>query len=938
MRGTDRSPEIAGSGFSFEVAGRDNSGSTWDGASSAGVSGHPQGSPQAPDLDRYLRASDVIDSASTGSTSPPVPGVAPASGLDSAGPPGTTGKSGEHPNPDLLRDYRCRPGVYDELMATGVSPLPHWEYVLQGLQGLSAREIVDRDRETRRLLRENGVTYNVHGDPGGASRPWGLDSIPALYTSSEWTELETGLAQRAELLSELLRDFYGERKSLRRGLVPPELVYAHRGYLRPCVGLYGGTVPPLHLYAADIVRGRNGSPLVLADRTQAPSGAGYALENRMVIQRVFPSLYRDANVHRLAMFFRTLRTALSDLGGGLDDNPRVVLMTAGAGAETFFEQSYLANSLGYSLAQGHDLTVREGKVWLKTLDDGLKRVHVIWRRVDDAFCDPLELRRDSLLGTPGLLEAVREGQVVVSNPLGSGLAENTGLLAYLPKLCRELLGQDLTIPSAPTWWCGDPVGRSHVLSRLDQMVIKGIQRQPGLPVYGGDLSESQLDELRRRIQRSPHDFVGQDIVAASTAPCLSGTNLVPRTMVLRSYLVAKNDSFVTMPGGLTRAATSATELFVTNQRGGTSKDTWVIASEREPQVTLLPPVQPSVPVALSRAGGEVPSSVADHLYWLGRYAERVEFSVRVLRETYTRLQERSVDRKLLARILPVVTHVTGTLPGFLDDTLGEARREAPEEELYAILSDQARSGSIAGNVQRFLWNAVQIRDRFSEDGWLIMQGLKDEIPGEQTILHPAPLGVTQVLERLLVMLGAFTGLCVESMSRGQGFHFIELGRRVERGQGVISLLRAALLWTGEYDPQLLPFLLAVNDNRTTYSRRYRLDAQLGPVLDLFVQDLTNPRSIAFQLDSLRRLCEALPAPSMGTTGQMLDIVEATAAGLVSFDADALCEFAVDPTVKEILVDQLARFAKGFGDVSSATSKLYFEQTDLPQQMVAIGPD
>ena len=880
----------------------------------------------------------MIDAASFGSSSPSGPDGNPGgspfpSGTASAGPGG-----GDAPNPDLLRDYRGRPGVYDELFATGISPLPHWEYVLQGLKGLSPRELVDRDRETRRLLRENGVTYNVHNDQGGMSRQWGLDSIPVLYTSNEWTEIEAGLAQRAELLSELLRDLYGDQKTLRRGLIPPELIFSHRGYLRPCVGLFEGKAPPIHLYAADIVRRRDGVPVVVADRTQAPSGAGYALENRMVIQRVFPSLYRDANVHRLAMFFKTLRATLSDLGGDLDENPRVVLLTPGAKHETFFEQSFLANYLGYSLAQGHDLTVRDGKVWLKTLDDGLKRVHVIWRKVDDAFCDPLELRRDSLLGTPGLLEAVRERQVVVTNPLGSGLAENTGLMAYLPRICRELLGQDLAINSAPTWWCGDPAGRSRVLSRLDQMVIKGIQRQKGLPVFGGDLSAAQLDDLRRAILRNPFGYVGQAYLAASTVPCLSGTALVPRPMVLRTYLVARNDSFVTMPGGLTRAATARDELFVTNQRGGTSKDTWVLASEREQQVSLLPPVQPSVSVALSRAGGEVPSSVADHLFWLGRYAERIELSVRILRETFARLQDPATDRRLLARLLPVVTHVTGTLPGFLDETDGEALRAAPEDELYAILSDRTRAGSIAQNVQSFLWNAVQIRDRFSEDGWLIMQGLKEEIPGEQAVHPPAPLGMVQVLERLLVMLGAFTGLCIESMSRGQGFHFIDLGRRVERGLGVIGLLRAALLWTGEYDSQLLPFLLAVNDNRSTYSRRYRLEPQLGPVLDLFVQDLTNPRSIAFQIDSLRRLVEALPDPTAGTTSTLSDILESTAAGLVTFEADALSQFTDDPSVRDILAGQLERQEGGLSRFSLVTTKLYFEQTDLPQQMVAMRPE
>jgi uncharacterized circularly permuted ATP-grasp superfamily protein/uncharacterized alpha-E superfamily protein len=837
---------------------------------------------------------------------------------------------------DLLAQYERRPGVYDELFATGIAPLPHWEHLLQNLQSLSREELFGRDREIRRLLRENGVTYNARGEDGAESRSWGLDPVPTLYRSDEWAEIEAGLAQRAELLSEVLRDIYGERKLIRRGLLPAELVYAHRGFLRPCVGAGPAWETPIHFYAADLVRGRDGALVVIADRTQAPSGAGYALENRIVIKRVFPSIYREANVHKLAAFFRTLRHSLSDLAQDLDDNPSIVVMSPGMGSETFFEQSYLAKYLGYSLTTGKDLVINNGKVYLRTLR-GLSRVHVIWRRVDDGTCDPLELRRDSVLGTPGLMEAARSGQVLISNPLGSGFAENTGLLAYLPRLCRELLGQDLLIPSAATWWCGDATARTYVLERLDQLVIKSIHPREGFPLFAGELSATALDDLRRAILRRPHLYVGQAVAASSTAPCLRDTTLVPRPVVLRTFLVARNGSYQTMPGGLTRAATDRDELFVTNQRGGTSKDTWVMASEREERVTTVTSEPPAtVAVALSRAGGEVPSSVADHLFWMGRYAERIELAIRVLRELYTRIDDSQTETGFIPRLLPILTHATGTWPGFVGEE-AEPLRDSPDDELFAVFSDSLRIGTIASNIQRLKQNAVAISDRFSDDGWLVVQAILDEAPGDQLVNPLTHSESIRVLERLLILLGAFSGLCVESMSRSQGFHFVDVGRRLERGLGILALLRSTLLWTGRYEPNLLPFLLAVNDNRTTYSRRYQLEPQLGPVLDLFLLDETNPRSFEYQRLMLANLLAALPNPTRASKSGLSDLLKDLKSHLNLVDADSLGLLPSDPTIQTILESQLDRFVAGFDLFATQINQLYFQQPDLPQQMVAMEP-
>jgi uncharacterized circularly permuted ATP-grasp superfamily protein/uncharacterized alpha-E superfamily protein len=850
---------------------------------------------------------------------------------------------------DLLAGYDRRAGAFDELFATGVSPLPHWDYLLRGLKSLSRRELTDRDRETRRLLRENGVTYNVREDAGPRERLWGLDPVPVLFTSGEWSRIEAGLIQRAELLDEMLRDLYGERKLLKRGLIPAELVFAHRGYLRPCVQLALPRGSHMQLYAADLVRRRDGAMVVVADRTQAPSGAGYALENRLIASSVFPSLYRDSNVHRLAVFFRAMRTMLQELGSRLDDNPRVVVLTPGPANETYFEQAYLANYLGYSLAQGHDLTVRDGKVWLKTLD-GLKPVHVILRRVDDDYCDPLELRMDSLLGVPGLVEAARRGQVALGNPLGSGLAQNAGLHAYLPAICRELMGQDLLLPSADTWWFGDPVARDHALRKLDRLIVKGIHALPGLPVFGGDLSENELDELRRRIRRAPHLYVGQDHIRTSTVPSLTDGALRPRPMVLRSFLVARGESFTALPGGLTRVGVSRDDVFVSNQRGGISKDTWILASEREQRITLLPPATPLVSVALSRSGGEVPSRVADHLFWVGRYAERADFATRPLREVFRRLSEADGERQThLDATLEILTHVTCSYPGFAGEDRAD-RRQHPDAELHALLTDRFRGGGLAAAVDGLMHAAVSVRDRFSDDGWHILRELSDGLfadrsttdrSGDDSAGGNPSTGAFSIprSERMLEQVGrslaAFNGLIAEGMSRDQGFHFIDVGRRIERAVGLANLLRAAFLRIQPFQPWLLEFLLSVNDSRTTYSRRYRLDPQAGPVLDLTMLDRSHPRSLAYQLHALADLVAVLPEPVGGSTASLADIIVDVQSRAGVYDSDSLALFATDDSIRVFLGELLDDVISRMGDLSDSVTRLYFEHAELPQQMVAI---
>src|SRR5271170_5454119 len=466
-------------------------------------------------------------------------------------------------DPLLTAEYRQAPGVYDEMCVEPGVLRSHWDRYIASLTSLGGKELAHRWQTARRRIRENGVTYNVYGDPLGTDRPWSLDAIPLLIPPAEWAYLEAGLIQRARLLNIILADLYGPQKLLLNGDLPSALVFANPAFWRACHGVQVPASTYLHLLAVDLARSPDGQWWVISDRTQAPSGAGYALENRIVMAETFPDLFREAQL-RLSPSTRA--------------HPRVVLLTPGPLNETYFEHSYLARYLGFTLVQGADLTVRDSRVFLKTLE-GLKQVDVILRRVDDGFCDPIELRSDSYLGVSGLVEAVRAGNVAVANALGSGLIETSAFMPFLPGLSRRMLGEPLKLPAVATWWCGQPKALSYVRDNLDFLVIKPAFPSKGMePVFGGRLAAGERSRLLERVEERPHEFVGQELLHLSTVPVWSDNTLSARRVVLRVYLAASGDSWVVMPGGLARVSASLDTPVVSMQRGGGSKDTWVLSN------------------------------------------------------------------------------------------------------------------------------------------------------------------------------------------------------------------------------------------------------------------------------------------------------------------------------------------------------------------------
>jgi len=779
---------------------------------------------------------------------------------------------------ELLAGYPEATGRYDELFAAAHEPRAHWKPFLERLAAEPAARMRERLAAVQGQVRENGVTYNVYADPQGADRPWELDLLPFLVPPAEWAGIEAAIAQRATLLNRILVDLYGEQRLLREGLFPPALVHGHAGYLRPVHGIRVPGDVMLHLYAADLARSPDGRWWVLDDRTQAPSGAGYALENRIVISRAFPELFHDLKVQHLAGFFATLRDSLAhwapqSAGGGASGSPTLVLLTPGPLNETYFEHAYLARYLGLPLVEGSDLTVREGCVWLKTLS-GLRRVHAILRRLDDDYCDPLELRADSALGVPGLVDAVRRGNVLVANALGSNILASSTLFGFLPRLSQALLGEPLKMPSVATWWCGEPAALEDVIAKLDHLVVKAaFPHQRVDPVFGEDLDEPGRQRVAAMLRARPNDYVAQELVQLSQAPVCDRAHprrLLARAIGLRVFACASPNGYVVMPGGLTRVASAADARVISMQRGGSSKDTWVLAAGQVNPFSLLR--REIGPRELVRAGTNLSSRVVEHLYWFGRYCERCDATARLLRVALGMLLEDvpADGRDGRAPIVALLRRA-GILPvggGDPDDaTLIAALR--------AAFADESRPG-LASGLRELARVASHLRERLSLDNWRTLNRLVRSERRRQTTL-------ADILAELDADISDFTtlsGFALDGMTRDPGWRFLSMGRRIERLLTLAAILRHAL--EGEVDADL-NWLLRLTDSIITYRARYSTQPQWLPVLDLLVRDEANPRSIAFQVYGLRDYVRKL-SDLFGTVGE--ENLEGVAAGLAALDPGA----------------------------------------------------
>lgn len=759
----------------------------------------------------------------------------------------------------LFMNYQPSVDRYDEVLDAQGRPRSHWEQFAQSARRASRGALARRAGRIRRAVEQDGVTYNIYGDPKGADRPWEVDLLPFVIAKEEWRVLSAAVAQRARLLNLILADLYGEGLLLADGLIPPALIHGHHSYLWPCRGIEPPGGVYLHFYACDLARSPDGRWWVIGDRTQGPSGAGYALQNRLIVTPLYEKIFRSLGVQRLANFFRSLQHELWSLSPTEGAAPLIVLLTPGPLNETYFEHVFLARYLGFPLVEGTDLTVRDNCVYLKTLQ-GLKRVHVILRRLDDEYCDPAALRSDSTLGIAGLLSAARARNVVIANALGCGVLESPGISGFLPAISEKLLGVPLDLPSVAAWWCGENPALEYVIEHLPELVIKPAFSSMKLePTFGHTLDRAGRDAMAARLRATPHAFVAQEWVRLSQAPTWSAEKqeFEPRVVGLRLYAAAKGSEYEVMPGGLARVAPESAVEVITMQRGGSSKDVWVLGDAAASWQSLLLPRLGARHIV--RGGFYAPSRGVENLFWMGRYTGRIESVARLLRAVAQRVVEGDPSRLAAIRVLGAMAQTARLRESTAESARAMTKNKTADgsDWLVAAVGSGTVINGIPANTARLLYCAVQLRERMSVDQWRAVQRLaRMHEPAPQTIE-----AAVAVLDMVVPATTALAGYAFDDMTRDDSWQFLVIGRQLERASFISSVTRQALALPDEDCDAVLDALLEIGNVAITYRSRYQRHPELLPVLDLLLLDESNPHSLCFQLAalaaSLARLREGL---------------------------------------------------------------------------------
>lgn len=837
----------------------------------------------------------------------------------------------------LLNTYKEKINSYDEVLDQNGNIKPYWKGLFDTLEAIGINELELRNQEIIKKLKENGVTYNVYDANQKSNRAWKLDPIPFLIHENEWKEVEKGLQQRALLLDLILKDLYGPQTLIKNAIIPAELVFDNSGFLLPCFDIIQKQHKQLINYAVDLARGPDGKMWLLDNRTQAPSGTGYALENRIVMSKVFPELNQNTYRKRLSPYFNQLQQTVDSLGNNSNENPNVVFLTSGPGNETYFEHVYLSSYLGYTLVQGNDLLVRDGFVWLKSIDQ-LERVDVIIKRLDDEWCDPLELRRDSVLGIAGLLQVIRLGNVTVINPPGTSILENYGLLAFMQNACKFLLNEPLLISSIATWWCGQTKELNFVLANLPKLIVKKTNRKQGFrSIYGRLLNQEQLDDLSKMILKSPKDFVAQEEVSLSTTPAFINGSIEPRYASIRAFLIADGDHYKIMQGGLTRSSAVKDKFEISNQLGGISKDTWIITDKPiEYQEKSIERKNTN-----NQLSNSLTSRNAENLFWLGRLCERTMEMRSFLKIILNRLNENVVKHgnkqpEFLVVLLKSLTHLTQTYPGFVgeEDKNGELINNQaiftnPIIELLLLINDPKKAGSIVYNLQSLLITINQVSEKWNHDTRRIINLLEDSF---STLKKTDTNNINNVyhnLDKLHIRLFSFYGNIYETLPRDNGFYLMEAGKNVERILSLISVFRSTLNYKKiqEEEALLMEAILENHHLLAQYRNIYKSHLSLKAVINMVFLEKNLPYTLSYLLDTLIYYLSKLPK---ATDPNRLSIAEKSALEASTIvkliDADKLIQVNELTLFRPNLDKTLEDVFELISNVSNNLSSMYFNHS------------
>lgn len=749
---------------------------------------------------------------------------------------------------------------YCEVFEPNGSPRPHWRKFIETVNGMGNTEVAKRIFQAEKMLQKHGATYNLFGDPEDLDRPWELDLVPFIIPFSEWRILEAGLIQRARLLDALMKDIYGEQRLLRQGKLPPEFVFANPCFLRPCSGIGVSDASSLFFFAVDLCRTSDGQWRVIGNKTQIPKGPGFALENRVIMSNVMARIFHQNCVMRVAPFFINLQEYLRGISFYNRDDPGIVLLSSGPAGETYFEQAFLSRYLGYPMVESGDLTVRDGKVYVKTLG-GLEPVDIIFRWIADGDCDPLALRGSRDMGVSGLIHAARTGNVVVVNPIGAGVIESPVFSSRLPALCRDILGEKLLLKDLAVLWCGDPDSLEQIKADPGRHIIRSCFNNLDSPaVDGGALSETDRNELMQNIGFAPYEYVAQEKVELSTIPTLTRDGLKTRKMICRFYISATREGFQVMPGGLARVSDDGDALIQSGGDQSISKDIWVLSEGPVEPISLMGRMDRIMEI---QRGGDLPSRVADNLLWLGRYLERAENCIRIQRSILKRLSGEVPFRQMPE--LPVLLKMAA------DREMVSLEKMTPkndlnlfetQEEILESIFDDNRPTSLISTLKQVHRTATSVRDRLSPDSWRILSRLEQMLKKSESVQWIQISETFDLMSEMLIILSGFSGLAMESMTRGLGWRFMDMGRRIARANGIIHMVKSAVVGPVDDIIAMLDALLETADSSMTYRYRYRTYLQVPPAMDLLLADELNPRSLAFQLAALSEHMDTLPRNGM----------------------------------------------------------------------------
>lgn len=747
----------------------------------------------------------------------------------------------------LLGGYKG--AIFDEMVTEGGTVREHWQGLVENLQQLPTKGFIRKQEEIDWQLKENGVSYNIYNDETDSKRQWNLDPIPFILPADEWTKLTEGLKQRVKLLDRIFKDIYGEQELLKQGIIPAEILYLDSHFIREVYG-YDPTYFELNLYAADVSRGPNGKFWVIADKTEAPSGLGYAIENRLTMQSINHDLIQNIHVHNIAGFIEGCKSSLAHYTP--DRVPFVVMLSPGPYNETYFEHAYLSSILDCELVHGEDLLVKDSYLYLKTLS-GLKRVDIIIRRVDDRFCDPLELRNDSQLGVAGLLEVLRQGHVKMINPIGAGVLENLGLNPFLNSICEYFFDEPLLLPQIATWWCGQEKEREYVLKNLKHLIIKSIdKRTPNSMIVCEELEEKAFIALKQEIETNPYSYIAQESINFSTVPSYVDRKIVPRNNTLRLFCYKDQEEYVIMKGGLVRISSNQNRFAVSNQRGGGSKDLWVLSDKQEKMDDPIDLMQPYYESSFEMLA----TKRAENIYWLGRYLKRAIVTARFIRLNVKYLLNRNVPDNTMELFLKALTHLTMTYPGFLSD-----QAAIPLKELVSLIQETTRIGSLSFTLSMLANVHLNIRNQLSNEARNVFDKLERTWHRQMKNSSFKLFEHVENLDELLIYLSAYKELTRESISKEQGLIFYQIGSKVEMSMLLISKIRSLLTLQHNRNREqaVLQFMLNAHEGYTAYRGYYKSNLRLEPVLEFLIFQKSYAKSLAGMLGSLIRFTESLRA-------------------------------------------------------------------------------